>query len=157
LISVEEAFAHFASLVPTPRPERVPLRAALGRVLLEAAVSTRTQPPFSASAMDGYAVRASEATPGACFRVIGEARAGFGFSGNVSPGTAVRIFTGAPIPNSADRVIIQEDVTRDGDAIVLSDTLDKSAHIRPAGGDFHQGDSVSAPRRLSARDIGLRP
>jgi len=89
------------------------------------------------------------------FTVIGEAAAGHGFAGSVGPEQAVRIFTGAPVPAGATRVIIQEDVTREGDVITLGDRLDTGTHIRPAGGDFQIGDAVSAPRMLRPADLAL--
>ena len=99
--------------------ECVPLRQAYGRVLAEDAIATRDQPPFRSSAMDGYALRAEEVVPGAVFDVIGASAAGKGFRGNVGPGQAVRIFTGAPVPQGADRVVIQEDVSFAKDQITL--------------------------------------
>lgn len=155
MISVSQALDHLFALVRPLGCERVPLLNAVGRVLAEDAISRRNQPPFSASAMDGYAVIRAEALPGARFDVIGEAAAGHRFDGQVNPGQAVRIFTGAPVPTGADRVVIQEDVTRDGNQIELKDTLGSGDNIRPAAGDFRQGDRLTAPRRLSAQDVAL--
>ena len=92
---------------------------------------------------------ADEVFPGATFNVIGEAAAGHAFDGAVSAGQCVRIFTGAPVPEGASRVVIQEDVTREGDRITLSDNLDKGFHIRPAGADFTDGQEFTAPRILA--------
>ncbi|WP_417524755.1 gephyrin-like molybdotransferase Glp [Marinovum sp.] len=155
MISVSEALDHLFALAAPMPSEQVPLLQAAGRILTEDAVSTRDQPPFAASAMDGYAVIGAQAHPGARFTVIGEAAAGHRFNGVLSSGQAVRIFTGAPLPEGADRVVIQEDVTRDGDQIVLGDQLDTGPHIRPAAGDFRIGSRLSAPRRLSPEDIAL--
>jgi molybdopterin molybdotransferase len=118
-----------------------------------AAVATRDQPPFPASAMDGYAV---QGTPGPDdnFQVIGQAAAGHAFGGAVGPGQAVRIFTGAPVPAGATRILLQEDVVRVGDLIILKENLDAGLHIRPQGQDFRAGDSLS-PRRLRANDLAL--
>ena len=110
MITVQEALGLAFSLAPQMPLEHVALRQAVGRVLLESQTATRDQPPFASSAMDGYALRAIEAEPGAMFKVIGQAAAGARFSGVVGPGQAVRIFTGAPVPKGADRIIIQEDV-----------------------------------------------
>ena len=95
----------------------VPLQNALGRVLTRDIIAGRDQPPFAASAMDGYAVRSSD-TPGN-LRLIGESAAGHGFEGQCEAGMAVRISTGAAMPDGADTVVIQEDVRRDGDGITV--------------------------------------
>jgi len=155
MIPVDAALEKLFSLVSPLGTETVALHAAAGRVLAEDAVAKRDQPPFSASAMDGYAVRGTEARPGAVFRVIGEAAAGHGFDGALGPGEAVRIFTGAPVPEGADRVVIQEDVTRDGDRITLSEALGTGTHIRRQGADFAVSDRVAAPRLLSPSDVAL--
>ncbi len=153
MLSVEEALARCLALV-TPLPaEQVPLRAARGRVMLAPALARRNQPPFAASAMDGYAVQGDPA-PGDSFTVIGEAGAGHGFQGSIAPGQALRIFTGAPVPEGATRVVIQEDVTRDGDRITVKPGADTATHIRPQGGDFRIGDALP-PKRLNAHDLSL--
>lgn len=155
MISVDAALEHLFSLVSPLDAEVVPLTEAVGRVLAEDAVAQRDQPPFAASAMDGYAVIAGEVSPGAGFDVIGEAAAGHGFDRALEPDQAVRIFTGAPVPEGADRVIIQEDVTRNGNRITLGENIDKGFHIRPLGADFKVGDTLAAPRLLTASDIAL--
>ncbi|MBT9384472.1 molybdopterin molybdotransferase MoeA [Pseudooceanicola sp. CBS1P-1] len=155
MIAVAEALeALFALARPLGR-ETIDLRDACGRVLAEDAVAQRDQPPFDGSAMDGYAVRAEDAVPGKVLTVIGESAAGHRYHGAVGPGEAVRIFTGAPVPEGAGHVVIQEDVERDGDRITLTDRLGKGTNIRPAGGDFRVGDRLSAPRRLTPRDVAL--
>ena len=155
MISVTEALAHLFALTPQLPVEHVPLRAAAGRTLAQDVQAQRTQPPFAASAMDGYALRNDETKPGAQFHVIGESAAGHRFQGNIQPGQAVRIFTGAPVPTGADRVIIQEDVTRQGDHITLDDNLDQQTYIRAAGQDFSAGETIKAPRTLRPADIAL--
>lgn len=155
MISVSEALDHLFALTPTLESELVPLSQANGRTLCSAVSAKRDQPPFSASAMDGYGVAAEGVAPGAQYQVIGEAAAGHAFDGKVSAGEAVRIFTGAPVPEGVARVIIQEDVTRDGDTITLSENLDKGFHIRPLGGDFKVGQTINAPRVLRPSDIAL--
>lgn len=155
MITVEEALSRvFEILSPLPM-ETIPLQAAAGRVLAQDAVATRDQPPFAASAMDGYALRGGEVSVGAQFTVIGEARAGEGFDGTVQPGEAVRIFTGAPLPSGADRIVIQEDVQVDGTRITLQDGMDTNPYVRPAAADFAVGDRLAAPRLLSPHDVGL--
>ena len=155
MISVEDALSHLFDLVSPIGSEQVPLRRAAGRVLAQDVTATRTQPPFAASSMDGYALRRAEVEPDAMFKVIGEAAAGHRFEGTVKPGQAVRIFTGAPIPDGADFVVIQEDTTRRGDLLMLGHDIDGKDNIRPAGGDFKAGDVITAPRILRPADIAL--
>ena len=153
MISVEEAL-HRCLALATPLPaETVPLAQAAGRWMTVPAVARRDQPPFPASAMDGYAVKGDPKT-GDSFAVIGEAGAGHAFDGTVGPGQAVRIFTGAPVPDGATRVVIQEDVSRDGDRITVKSGADAGPHIRPLGQDFREGESLS-PRRLRPNDLAL--
>ncbi|NBB98668.1 MAG: molybdopterin molybdenumtransferase MoeA [Alphaproteobacteria bacterium] len=154
MISVEEALAQvFALTAPLPT-EAVPLAQAAGRVLRAPVRAGRDQPPFAASAMDGYAV-AGPVAAGQSYRVTGEAAAGHMFAGHVAAQEAVRIFTGAPVPPGATEVVIQEDVARDGDTITLRDSLGNGPNIRPQGADFRAGDQISAPRRLRGVDLGL--
>ena len=155
MISVSDALSHLFDLVTATEVEAVPLRQAAGRVLARDVVATRTQPPFAASSMDGYALRQTEVEPDAMFKVIGEAAAGHRFDGVVKAGQAVRIFTGAPVPEGADFVVIQEDTTRRGDLIMLGHDIGPKTNIRPAGGDFHAGDTLDAPRLLRPADIAL--
>ncbi len=157
MISVEDALARILAAVPTLKAEDVPLENALGRVLADDLTARRTQPPFDASAMDGYAVRAEDVSDiPAILTVIGEAPAGSRFDGVAGPGEAVRIFTGGPVPKGADTIIIQENVTADGNRITINESAGKGRHIRPAGQDFQKGDTVlNAGRLLSPREIGL--
>jgi molybdopterin molybdotransferase len=155
LISVDEALAKIFALARPANVEYVQLSQAAGRVLIKPVKAMRDQPPFSASAMDGYAVQTAKVRPGATFKVIGESAAGHGFAGSVGPDEAVRIFTGAPVPVGADRVIIQEDVTRTDGLITLSEGFDTKAYIRNAGADFRIGDQIDAPRRLGPTDLAL--
>ena len=153
MISVSEALDRLFSLAAPLGTEEVPLLEANGRILARDVTARRDQPPFDNSAMDGYAV--TEGAPGDSFRVIGESAAGHRFTGALAPGEAVRIFTGAPIPERTGRVILQEDVTREGDAITITGTPGEGLHIRQAGDDFRIGDSITAPRRLTPNDIAL--
>ncbi|KAJ31355.1 gephyrin-like molybdotransferase Glp [Sulfitobacter pontiacus] len=155
MISVSDALSHLFDLVTATEVEAVPLRQAAGRVLARDVVAIRTQPPFAASSMDGYALRQTEVEPDAMFKVIGEAAAGHRFDGVVKAGQAVRIFTGAPVPEGADFVVIQEDTTRRGDLIMLGHDIGPKTNIRPAGGDFHAGDTMDAPHLLRPADIAL--
>ena len=144
-------------VTPTKAAQRCSLLDAAGRVLASPLAARLTQPPFNASAMDGYAVRAADvATVPARLQVTGESAAGHGFRGEMKPGEAIRIFTGAPIPAGADAIVIQEDTTRDGDRVTVHDGTIDPSYIRPWGGDFKTGDELlSAGRRLTPRDITL--
>lgn len=153
MISVTQALDALFELAKPLGGQDVPLAQANGRVLLRDAVAQRTQPPFAGSAMDGYAVAGVK--PGDQFTVIGESAAGHRFEGTVQPGQAVRIFTGAPVPAGAQRVVIQEDVTRSGDTITVLDSLEEGTHIRPAGNDFVAGHRITALRILGPNDIAL--
>ncbi len=155
LTPVSEALARVLGLCPTMPSETVPLAEAAGRVLAAPMAATRNQPPFRASAMDGYAIRAADLVPDARLKLIGESPAGGQFAGVVGAGEAVRIFTGGAVPEGADRVVIQENVSRDGDVVILNDAPGDALNLRPVGADFKIGDTLSAPRRLSAADIAL--
>lgn len=155
MITVDEALGHLFSLTSPMEIQNVPLRAAAGRVLARDVTAMRTQPPFAASSMDGYALHRAEVEPDAMFKVVGESAAGHRYVGALRAGQAVRIFTGAPVPEGADFIVIQEDVTRRGDLITLGHTIGAKDNIRPAGGDFVEGQSVTAPRRLRPADIAL--
>lgn len=155
MISVDEALAAVLNLVAPLETEDVPLRVANGRVLSKPVTAQRSQPPFAASSMDGYALRRAEVEPDAMFKVVGEAAAGHGYEGTLRAGQTVRIFTGAPVPEGADFVVIQEDVTRRGNLITLGHHIDAKDNIRPAGGDFTVGEKLSAPRSLRPADAAL--
>ncbi len=153
MISVNEALDHLFSLSQTLPTETVPLLQAYDRVLRADCVSTRNQPPFPASAMDGYAVVSAET--GDTLTVIGESAAGHAFGGSVASGQAVRIFTGAPVPEGATRIVIQEDVDRNGDQITIKPDADTKSYIRPAGNDFAEGFALKAPMRITPNDLAL--
>ena len=153
MISVDEALSRCLARV-TPLPAKaVALRHAVGRMMSEPALAVRDQPPFDASAMDGYALR-GDPVAGDTFAVIGAAQAGLGFAGAVGDGQAVRIFTGAPVPQGATRVVLQEDVSLAGDVITLNPKADIARHIRPQGQDFKAGEGLE-PRRIGPHDLAL--
>ena len=154
MISVTEALDRLFALTSPLPVEEVTLIGAHGRALAAPVTARRDQPPFAASAMDGYAV-AGSAAAGAAFEVIAEAAAGRGTDRSVGAGEAVRIFTGAPLPQGADTVVIQEDVTREGTRITVTEATGAGANVRPAGGDFRIGDRIEAPRLISPSDIAL--
>ncbi|GLK69525.1 molybdopterin molybdotransferase MoeA [Hansschlegelia plantiphila] len=157
LLPVPEARARILSGLEALPAERVVLADALGRTLAAPLAALRTQPPWDCSAMDGYAVRAADAASApARLRVVGEAAAGRGFGGRLGQAEALRIFTGAPLPSGADAVVIQEDATRDGDFVVLNEAARTGRHVRRAGLDFSEGETLlPAGRRLGARDLAL--
>ena len=155
MIPVSQALEALVELINPLEIENLPLQVVNTRVLAHTQYATRTQPPFAASSMDGYAVKRAEVEDDVMFKVVGEAAAGHAWDGTVGPGQAVRIFTGAPVPQGADFIVIQEDVTRRGDLITLGRDISPKDNIRAAGVDFMQGDPLSAPRVLQPADIAL--
>src|SRR5690242_17192225 len=132
--------AILAGAEPLPE-EAVALEAAHHRVLARDVAARRTQPPQAMSAMDGYAVRASDAAHAqARLKVIGEVAAGRPFDRAIGPGEAARIFTGGVIPDGADAVVIQEDTVADGTTITITEAAAPGRNIRPAGVDFSAGN-----------------
>lgn len=157
MISVTEAIAKVTAGVTLLPSEQVSLTDALGRVLACDVASRITQPFADVSAMDGYAVRAADvaAVPANLIR-IGESAAGRSFHGRVGAGQAVRIFTGAPVPDGADTIVIQEDTKASGDAITVNKGVPVGRYIRCAGMDFSEGQVLlKAGQILTARDIGM--
>ncbi|MGE0733327.1 MAG: gephyrin-like molybdotransferase Glp [Alphaproteobacteria bacterium] len=157
MISVAEARKKILDVFAPLAAEDVSLADAMGRVLAVDAISRVTQPPADVSAMDGYAVRAVDvAKVPATLKLIGAAPAGRAFAGKVGAGQAVRIFTGGPVPDDADAVVIQENTDASGDTVIVKEASAQGRHIRPAGQDFRAGDTgLRAGRKLTARDIGL--
>lgn len=157
LLSVEEALARILAKARVLDAEEVPLTALAGRVLATDVAARLTQPPFDASAMDGYAVRARDvAALPATLTLIGESAAGHAFAGTVGPGQTVRIFTGAPVPQGADAIVIQENAEADGTHVQVVEGTPDPAHVRVRGGDFSQDQTVLAKgHRLTARDVLL--
>jgi molybdopterin molybdotransferase len=156
MLSVEEALEQILSKVRPLATERVDLVASLGRVLAEPIRSTRVIPPWPNSSMDGYAVRAADARPGAALTVIGRVVAGAQPDRPIGPGEAMRIFTGAPLPGGADAVVPQEDVEAAGARVTLRTVTEHGAYVRPAGEDVRVGDRVLEPGTvLGPAEIGL--
>ena len=154
LMPVEEALERvLASIAAPTEREAVALAEAYGRTLASDVASRRVQPPFANSAMDGYALRAADAArPPARLTVVGESAAGRPFAGRRGPGEAARIFTGAPLPEGADAVAMQENARREGETVILIAPVAPGDHVRAPGGDFGAGEIVlRAGRRLSAR------
>ena len=156
MISVREALDRILALCDVLPSEKIALQLAQGRVLSQTVMATRDQPPFAAAAMDGYAISATDLAAGLQeWQVIGESAAGHPFSNLVTTGQATRIFTGAPLAQGTDHVLIQENVEAKDGKITLIDGPNDTAHLRPTGSDFTIGYRLSAPRRLSAQDIAL--
>jgi molybdopterin molybdotransferase len=157
LLPVSDALARICASIPAGRAsETIAVTDGLGRTLAAPIIAVRTQPPFRASAMDGYAVRAADLTGLTPLTVIGESAAGHGFHDPVGPGQAVRIFTGAPLPPGTDTILVQENATRTGATITPTQTEAEGRFVRPAGADFSEGQSYFATgHRLRARDMTL--
>jgi molybdopterin molybdotransferase len=157
-LSVSEARARIlAASAKIHDVETVTLAEALGRTLAEDLVAKRTQPPVPVSAMDGYALRAADvATLPTTLKLIGESAAGHGFAGSVAAGECVRIFTGAPVPDGADAILMQEYVVADGATITPQKSVPHGDFIRKAGLDFSTGDPLlPAGTLLGPAEIAL--
>lgn len=157
LLPVEEALARILKGAKPLAAETVPLKEALGRVLARPLKALRDQPPFDASAMDGYAVRSADTKRApVTLRVVGEAPAGGAYPNRLREGEAVRIFTGGPLPRGADGIVIQENTERDGDTVTVRAAAIAGKHIRARGLDFRRGDVLlETPQALLARALGL--
>jgi molybdopterin molybdotransferase len=157
MLSVEAAREKIlAGLRPLP-PEVVALSAAWNRVLAQDVAARVAVPPSDVSAMDGYAVKSADILDvPATLTVVGHAPAGHPYIGHVGQGQAVRLFTGSVVPHGTDVVIAQEDTQRTGDQVMITFSAKAGRHIRRMGGDFAVGDVLlRAPRKLTARDVGL--
>lgn len=149
MISVDEALQIIRKTARLTPAEEVAIADAAGRTVAEAVLARITHLPYRASAMDGYAVRHVDASKaGARLSVVGEAAAGAPFARPIEAGEAVRIFTGGVVPDGADHVVIQEEVERSGDKIVVTAEQDEPGNIRPPGADFHEGDELVRPGDL---------
>lgn len=157
MLTVEDALAQVLSRVEPLGVERVEVMTALGRVLAEPIVSRCTIPPWANSSMDGYAVRAGDthAVP-VELAVVGRIIAGTLPSRRLGAGEAMRIFTGAPLPEGADAVVPQEDVAADGERVTIAGRVAPGAFVRPEGEDVRVGDVVVQPGgRVGAAEVGL--
>ncbi|MBS0234742.1 MAG: molybdopterin molybdotransferase MoeA [Proteobacteria bacterium] len=155
LLPVADALKRILDRASVLETESVDLLHARGRTLVSPVISKLDNPPFDASAMDGYAVHAHDvAEIPAELTVIGEAGAGRPFAGTLAKGQAVRIFTGGAVPNGADAIVIQENVSASGTTITVQETAKRGANIRPKGQDFTNGERLIEPGRLlTARDV----
>jgi molybdopterin molybdotransferase len=158
LLSVGQARARILADVSKDRPvEIVPLERATGRTLAGDLAAKRTQPPTALSAMDGYAVRAGDLTQlPVKLKQIGESTAGHGFSGSLRPKETVRIFTGAPVPDGCDTILIQENSRVETGFVKPLQSVASGRHIRPKGIDFTEGEVLlAAGTRFCASNIAL--
>ncbi len=158
LTPIEEARDYLLSKVsPVAEIERVACEAALGRVLAEPQSAAVDVPPWDNSAMDGYAINTADLNASGETRLRVAQRIPAGVAGKpVEPGTAARIFTGAPMPEGADAVVIQERCERDGDWVSFTGEVQGGANVRRAGEDLHQGEQVlTSAMRLHAQHLGL--
>lgn len=145
-----------SSLKPLEETEVVAIEQALGRVIAQPVVSQLNVPPADNSAMDGYALRADDVGENATLTLIGQSFAGHPFAGEVQAGQCVRIMTGAQVPAGTDAVIMQEQVSADGDQITLNRAVTAGNNVRVAGEDIAIGQAVFEPGRcLRAADLGL--
>ncbi len=157
MLSVRDAHARVIAAFETLPAEMVSIADAAGRVLAAAATARLTQPPANLSAMDGYAVRAADAPSApATLTLVGQAPAGGSYDQVLKAGETVRIFTGGPLPQGADAIVIQEDTKADGAQITILEAPRPGRHIRKAGLDFKAGDQpFQVGRTLSTRDVAL--
>jgi len=154
-LTIEQARERMLAKVRPLGSETILIEEALGRVLAHPVDSVRDQPPFRSSAMDGWAIRMVDAAEEVELDVVGESAAGRGYAGIVGPGQAVRIFTGAAVPEGADTVVIQEDAAREGDKVRLGPVAAPD-NIRPLGGDFRAGQRLLNPgERMDAWRLSL--
>ena len=157
MLSVRDAHARVIAAFEALPAEMVSVADAAGRVLAGPAKARLTQPPADLSAMDGYAVRAADVPSApATLTLVGQAPAGGSYDHALKAGETVRIFTGGPLPQGADAIVIQEDTKADGTQITILETPRAGRHIRKAGLDFTTGDQAfAAGRTLSTRDVAL--
>jgi len=157
LLQVADALAQVLQHAAPLPSEDVALNEAAGRVLAADVAARITQPAADVSAMDGYAVRAEDvAHAPATLKVVGEVAAGHPFTTAVRPGETARIFTGGVLPQGTDTVVIQENTTRQGDAVAINSSAPRRKNVRVRGLDFKDGDVLLPKgRRLTARDLML--
>ncbi|MDG1996701.1 MAG: molybdopterin molybdotransferase MoeA [Emcibacteraceae bacterium] len=154
LLPVSEALIRILNTTSPLDVETISIHNALGRVVAEDVASNLTQPPFAASAMDGYAVKYDDIDKP--LTLVGESQAGLSFDGTMKHGQTVRIFTGAPMVDGADTVIMQENTTKTDDHIVINECRTKGINIRSAGEDFKNGDIlVDKNTKITARQIAV--
>ena len=155
MLSSEEALQKLFDLVKPLGKETVTIANASGRILRDDCAAKHPQPSFSMSAMDGYALASKDIKPNAKLKVIGESAAGHPSQEKINSGESIRIFTGAAIPEGADKVVIQEQVLRKNEYIEFKGNIDQSTYIRPAGSDFKKSLIFKAPKLITPYDVML--
>ncbi|MBI0176361.1 molybdopterin molybdotransferase MoeA [Bartonella apis] len=149
LINVDESLNRLLAATDTLESVLTPLtKVGQAQVLAQDVIAELTEPPFRSSAMDGFAIRFQDYRKDAKFHVVGEAAAGKGYDGKIGKEEAIRIFTGAPVPDEADTIIIQENAVIEGDTVSFTKAPEQNANIRPRGGNFEKGDSVLKKGRI---------
>ena len=155
MISVDEALKKIFEILPRNGKEKISLLDACGRVLAEGILAKNDQPPFSASAMDGYVISDPVPKLGSSYKLVGEVSAGSTFSRVLRNGEAVRIFTGAPVPIGGTRVIIQENMVIKCDTVTINELNSNETFIRKKGSDFKLGQKFEAPKELNPFHLSL--
>ncbi len=148
MIDFDQAVALVAQVSRPLGPETVALGGARGRILAAPVTAMMDAPPADVSVMDGYAVRERDLEDGGTLHLVGTSYPGTGFAGPVSAGECVRIFTGAPLPEGTDHVVIQEIVQRADDQVRVQGALGSGRHVRQRGSDFRTGDRLLEAGRL---------
>lgn len=142
MISLDEALERIFTFADPLGTETLDINAAVNRTLAKPVVAQHSQPPFDASAMDGYAVRGEEVNAGATLQMVGTSKAGEGFNGEVETGQCARIFTGAPMPEGADTVVMQEKTAPRKNNIMFTEDVQLGQNVRKLGNDFKKGEAV---------------
>ena len=155
MLSSEKALQKLFGLVKSLGKETVSIADATGRILRDDCLAKYPQPSFAMSAMDGYALASKDIKPNAKLKVIGESAAGHPSKEKINSGESIRIFTGAAIPEGADKVVIQEQVLRKNGYIEFNKNIDQSTYIRPAGSDFKKNFVFKAPKLITPYDVML--
>jgi len=145
MIDLDEALERVLALIDEPEVEHVAIENAVNRVLAARVVAHLSQPPFNASAMDGYAMRGADVVAGGTLQMVGESQAGAGYDAPVEQGQCIRIYTGAPLPSGADTVIMQEKTKAKGKTITFEDAPTPGQNVRALGQDFLEGSELLQP------------
>lgn len=157
MLAVDDALNSVLSEINKLNYEEISISQARDRILATDLISRVTQPPTAVSAMDGYAVRVEDLDINpTTLALIGESAAGRSFKGEIERGQTVRIFTGAAVPDNANAIVIQENVEKLGNKIIIKEKIETGKYIRLAGQDFHRGQTlIKAGTRLNSRNIAL--